>query len=585
MIRRIFVGIAAAAAALSVAPAAGAAPPLPFGHACVPQDGVLFCPTASDGDRVPSWDGVPLDVDVTLPPSGDGPFPTIVMMHGWGGTKTTFETHSPDGAYNNVYFASRGYAVVTYTARGWGRSCGRVDSRTSPGCDRGWIHLADHRWEARDTQHLLGLLVDQGVTSASGIGVTGVSYGGIQTLNLARLRNRVRMEDGSFVPWTSPNGTPLAIKAGYARWPGSDMANALQPNGRFTDFRTPRRRDSTSPLGVMKKSYNDILYATGVAGGFYAPPGGPFNSDITTWKMLADAGEPGTPEGLRAARELTNFHSWMGLGGPSAALIVQNGWTDDLFPATEALRVYRTFTAAPGARLSLQLGDLGHPRGQNDDPAENRVMLTQASSFFDHFLKGQGQAPPHGSVLAYTQACSTSGAARASTRYRAENWERLHPKTVTMRHRGVLRMSSRGGTAKTAAAIDPIGGGGACATVKAEHARGTATVERRFRRRFTMLGLPTVESRIVTKGRGGLIAARLWDVHRGRQLLVSRGVYRLRDNQRGRVVFQLFGNGWAFKTGHVAKLELLGRDPQFLRTSNFRFSVRFKRTRVELPGR
>jgi hypothetical protein len=153
-----------------------------------------------------------------------------------------------------------------------------------------------------------------------------------------------------------------------------------------------------------------------------------------------------------------------------------------------------------------------------------------------------------------------------------------------MRHRGLLRMSSRGGNRATAAAIDPIGGGGACATVKAERANGTATIERRFRRPFTMLGMPTVETRIETKGRGGLIAARLWDVHRGRQLLVSRGVYRLRDYQRGRIVFQLFGNGWAFKKGHVAKLELLGRDPSFLRTSNSRFSVSFTQTRVQLPG-
>jgi fermentation-respiration switch protein FrsA (DUF1100 family) len=585
VIRRIFVGLAAVAAALSAAPVVEAAPPLPFGHACVPQDGVLFCPTASDANRVPSWDGVPLDVDVTLPPTGNGPFPTIVMMHGWGGNKSSFETHSPDGSYNNVYYASRGYAVVNYTARGWGRSCGAADSRTSPGCNRGWIHLADHRYEARDTQHLLGLLVDQGVTRASAIGVTGVSYGGIQTLSLARLRDRGRMEDGSFVPWTSPAGTPLAITAGYARWPSSDMAYALHPNGRFTDFRTPRRSDSRRPGGVQKKSYLDILYAAGVSGGFYAPQGGAFSSDITTWKALGDRGEPPPARGLAALRELTNFHSWIGLTGPSAALIVQNGWTDDLFPAPEALRVYRTFRAAPGARLSLQLGDLGHPRGQNNDPDENRVMLTQASSFFDRFLRGQGQAPPHGSVLTYTQSCSTSAGARASARFQAENWERLHPKTVTMRHGGLLRMTSRGGNPKTSEAIDPIGGGGACATVKAEHARGTATLERRVRSPFTMLGMPTVESRIVTKGRGGLIAARLWDMHRGRQLLVSRGVYRLRDNQRGRIVFQLFGNGWEFKEGHVAKLELLGRDPKFVRTSNFRFSVRFKHTRVGLPGR
>ena len=580
----MFVGFAAAAAAMSAAPVAGAAPPLPFGHACVPQEGVLFCPTASDADRVPSWDGVPLDVDVTLPATGDGPFPTIVMLHGWGGSKASFEAQSAESSYKSSFYASRGYAVVNYTARGWGRSCGTADSRTSPACDRGWIHLADHRYEARDTQHLLGLLVDEGVTSASAIGVTGVSYGGIQTLNLARLRDRVRLEDGSFVPWTSPNGTPLAITAGYARWPGSDMTYALQPNGRFTDFRTPTPRDSIRPGGVEKVSYNDILYVAGQFGGFYAQPGGPFNSDLTTWKALADRGEPARPDALAVGRELTDFHSWMGLTGPSAALIVQNGWTDDLVPAPEALRVYRTFTAAPGARLSLQLGDFGHPRGGNNALDDN-VMLAEASSFFDHYLKAAGSAPDHGSVLAFTQACPRR-AAQPSPRFRAENWERLHPKTVTIRHRGLLRMSSRGGNPETSAAIDPIGGGGdACRTLKAEHALGTATVERRFRRRFTMLGMPTVESRIVTRGRGGFIAARLWDVHRGQQVLVSRGVYRLRDNQRGRIVFQLFGNGWAFKKGHVAKLELLGRDPQFLRTSNFRFSVRLKRTSMQLPGR
>jgi X-Pro dipeptidyl-peptidase (S15 family) len=579
--------LAAAATVLLSAQAAQAAPPLPFGHACVPRDGVLFCPTAGDAQRVPSWDGVPLDVDVTLPTTGDGPFPVIVMMHGWGGSKSAFEA-APGASikpwsYNNVFYAQQGYAVVTYSARGFGRSCGAADSRTSPACDRGWIHLADHRYEGRDTQYLLGLLVDQGVARPDAIGVTGVSYGGIQSLNLARLRNRVRLEDGSFVPWQSPNGTPLAITAGYARWPGSDLTYALQPNGRFLDFRTPRRSDSIRPGGVMKKSYNDLLYGSGAATGFYAPPGGAFSSDITTWKMLADRGEPVHPDALAVGRELTGFHSWMGLSGPSAALIVQNGWTDDLFPAPEAVRVYRTFHAAPGARVSLQLGDIGHPRGQNH-PVTDRYMNKQALGLFNSYLQHRGTSPAHGSVLAFTQACPAK--ARPIGPIRAENWERLHPRTVTMRHRGLLRMRSRAGSAATARAIDPVGGGGACATVKAGNDRGTAVVLRRFRgRSFTMLGMPTVETRVRTRGRGGFIAARLWDVHHGRQTLVSRGVYRLKDNQRGRIRFQLFGNGWRFVGGHTAKLELLGRDPSYLRTSNFSFSVRFTGTRVDLPGR
>ncbi|HEX6583912.1 MAG TPA: alpha/beta fold hydrolase, partial [Thermoleophilaceae bacterium] len=184
------VGLLLALGVVGVLPApVHAAPPNPFGHACAPQEGVLFCPTATDGTRVPSFDGVPLDVDVTLPASGDGPFPTIVMMHGWGGDKTSFEGSTAANGYNNVSFAQQGYAVVNYSARGFGRSCGRPDSRTSPGCDAGWIHLADHRFEVRDTQHLLGLLVDQGVAKPGALGVTGISYGGIQSLNLARLRN------------------------------------------------------------------------------------------------------------------------------------------------------------------------------------------------------------------------------------------------------------------------------------------------------------------------------------------------------------------------------------------------------------
>jgi fermentation-respiration switch protein FrsA (DUF1100 family) len=583
VIRRTFAWLAASAAIGAAAPVAHAAPPLPFGHACVPQDGVVFCPTSGDAERVPSWDGVPLDVDVTLPPTGDGPFPTIVMMHGWAGSKGEFERHSPAGTYNNVFFARQGFAVVNYSARGFGRSCGAADSRTSPVCDRGWVHLADHRYESRDTQHLLGLLVDQGVTSPAAIGVTGVSYGGIQSLSLARLRNRVRLEDGSFIPWTSPNGTPLAITAAYARWPGSDMTYALQPNGRFLDFRTPKPADSIRPPGVTKKSYDDILYASGNALGFYAPPGGPFSSDITTWNALANRGEPARPDALAVGRELTSFHSWMGLSGRSAALLVQNGWTDDLFPAPEALRVYRTFHAAPGARIALQLGDLGHPRGTNDDGPAGE-MLNQAIRFFDFYLKRQNRAPRHGSVLAFTQKCPAG--APPDKVFRAENWERLHPLTRTQLARAPQRIRSTAGDPETAAAIDPIGGGGsACARVPARRVRGTAQVLGGFARPFTMLGMPTVQARVRTRGRGGFIAARLWDVFRGRQTLVSRGVYRLRDNQRGRILFQLFGNGWRFRRGHVAKLELLGRDPNYLRTSNFPFSVTVSHVRMDLPGR
>ena len=89
--------VAAAMLAAALASTADAVAPKPFGHACSAQDGVRFCPTSSTAQRVPTWDGVPLDADVTLPAQGKGPFPTIVMLHGWGGGKADFESSKPEG--------------------------------------------------------------------------------------------------------------------------------------------------------------------------------------------------------------------------------------------------------------------------------------------------------------------------------------------------------------------------------------------------------------------------------------------------------------------------------------------------------
>src|SRR5437764_13244603 len=149
---------AASAAVLLIPTGAVAAPPNPFGHACNDQNGVRFCPTTGLNDRVPTWDGVPIDVDVTLPDSGDNPYPTITMIHGLGQSKTAFEATDDNGTaasgapapqryhYNNVFYAHHGYAVVNITERGYGNSCGKPESRTSPGCDRGWQHLDDQAY-------------------------------------------------------------------------------------------------------------------------------------------------------------------------------------------------------------------------------------------------------------------------------------------------------------------------------------------------------------------------------------------------------------------------------------------------------
>jgi fermentation-respiration switch protein FrsA (DUF1100 family) len=582
---KTLIALAAIVTAAAVPAAAAAAPPKPFGHSCTSQNGTLFCPTASDGQRVSSFDGVPIDVDVTLPPSGDGPFPAIVLMHGWGGSKSSFQATSPEGSsggsyhFNNVYFAQKGYAVITASARGFGRSCGAQDSRGAPGCARGWVRLSDQRYEVRDTQYLLGRLVDQGLVKPKAIGVSGISYGGIQSMNLARLRDRVRLANGRFRPWRSPRGRALRIAAAYPRWGGFDLTESLQPNGRYLDFKPFRAAQSTEPGGVSKETYNNVLYNSGNGAGFYAPEGGPFSADITGWKALTDRGEPATRKALAVGRELTTFHSAAGLSGPSAPMLIENGWTDDLFPAPEGVRAYRTLGGRKRAYVALQLADLGHPRGSNK-AAVDRALNDQGARFLDAFVRGRGSAPRNRAVTAYLQTCP--GDAPASRRFQARSWAKLHPRALALSARGGQTISSAGGD--PAQAVNPLSHG-ACDTFPAGDAPGTAVVGRRVGRPFTLLGFPTVRASIKTKGRGGFIAARLWDVHEGRQTLISRGVYRLRDNQRGRIAFQLFGNGWRFETGHHVKLELLGNDPDYLRTSNFDFTVRASKLRIELPTR
>jgi predicted acyl esterase len=578
---------AAVLGAALLAPAtANAAPPLPFGHACAPQSGVLFCPTAADAQRVPSWDGVPLDVDVTLPATGDGPFPTIVILHGFGADKTAYEAITAEGmqvggtvkttAYhnNNTFYAQRGYAVVNYSARGFGRSCGKTDSRTAPACDRGWLHLADQRYEGRDTQYLLGLLVDQGVAQAGALGVTGESYGAGQTEMLARLRNRVRMPNGSYAPWTSPNGTPLAFKAAWSRWGWADLAQSLTPNGRSSGY---------SPAGVEKQSYVDGLYLLSQFTGFLAPVGADQTADLTAWKAEIDKGEPYGAKDRSIYNELTRYHSMVGVSGTAAPLLAQDGWRDELFPASEGLRTYDTLRGQKGARVALQLGDVGHSAGSNK-VGTNRLFNDQAAAWFDALLKGSGKPLANGTVTALTSSCPVTAKARGP--YRSTNFAKLHPgKLVVKGGRHGQKVTSTGGNPATALAFDQRSAGDACKTVKKEHAKGTAIAQRKARRAFTLLGLPTVKATIKTKGKNGFVAARLWDVFGGKQRLVSRGVYRLKNKQKGKISFQLFGNAYDFKRGHVAKIELVGRDPNYLRTSNSKFSLSVKKLSVTLPTR
>jgi len=536
------------------------------------------------GTRVPSWDGVPLDADITFPPAAqDGPFPLIVYLHGWGGSKGSVGVD-----VNGL--AQQGYAVIAYSARGFGNSCGRESSRNHPGCARGWIHLGDARFEARDTQHLAGLLVDAGLIEPR-IGVTGDSYGGGQSMILATLKNRIMKPNGKLRPWRSPDGERMAIAAAAPRIGWSDLSYSLVPNGGTLDFRG--HNPYHLPAGVAKDSYLTGLFLTGQTSGFYAPPGEDPDANIPEQFDTIQAGEPydSNPAMRRILMETKRYHSAYylerGLAKRKrtnpAPQLIYNSWADDLFPADEGLRYAKRIQSVhPRSKLSLFFANgFGHPRAVfNETPGLEEAR----NALFARFLMGDRSAAKLPGVQTFTQNCAGAAAGPFETR----NWRKQHPGEVDLATRTPQAFDSEGGSAAVANKVDPIfGSGGSCRTTDAADDSGAATYKlpAATGAGYTLMGSPTVIAKLDISGEFPQVASRLWDVAPdGTQTLVARGLYRPDDGKNH--VFQLHPNGWHFAAGHTAKLELLGRDQGYARPSNGSgFEINVERLKLELPVR
>jgi hypothetical protein len=331
---------------------------------------------------------------------------------------------------------------------------------------------------------------------------------------------------------------------------------------------------------VEIQSYVSGLYADGQASGYIAPMGADPQADLTTWFDLINAGEPYGAQAQAIADQIYTYHQGYGLSGTPAPMILQSGWTDDLFPPEQSLRIYNQARSV-GGYVALQFGDLGHSRGSNKVNT-NQAFNDQGAAFFDTKLRGTATAPASGTVTAYTQTCPAS--APGGGPYTAASWSALHPGTQSFGSAAPQTVDSGGGNPTVASAFDPIAGtSDACKTVAAETDPGTA-VYTMTSPGFTLMGLPTITATLNTVGPFGELTARLWDVMPdGNQRLITRGVYRLTDNQTGQVTFQLHGNGYEFPAGDTVKLELLGRDAPYYRASNGTFTVTVSNLTVTLP--
>jgi dienelactone hydrolase len=573
---------------------------------CVAQsDGVRVChgtynngPGGSDV-RLKTFDGTPLAVYVELPPtpaSGtDGSYPLVAQSHGWGGPTTgPFDTqfYSPTADT----WAQRGYAVLQLVARGWGDSCGTADSRNADptDCANGYIRLDDTRYEAHDVQYATGLLVDEGVVDPARIGVTGESYGGGVSLELATLNNRVMNPDGSLSPWHSPAGAALHIAAAAPVIPWSDLDYSLLPNGRTLDTTVTSPTADLTPIGVEKQSFVTGLFATAPPNGYYAPPGTNPQADLTSWFATINAGEPydTNSEDQYISDQIARYHSpyylldnAYGTGQVAPApLLIANGFTDDLFPVDEAIRYYNFERATfKGDPIALFDGDFGHQAAQNK-PDVKAALSSGIQNFFDYYVKGSGTQPQLGAT-AMTETCPST--APSGGPFTAGTWSALHPHTVTFNSSRPQTILSGAGDPTIAQTIDPITGGGACASVSAtDQGSGVATYRLPASTGYTLLGAPQVTANLTVTGNFAFIAARLWDVDpsTNKETLVTRGLYRINSSSpNGQQTFQLHPGAWQFAPGHIAKLELLGQDPPYARTSNGTFSIAVSSLKLTLP--
>ena len=176
-------------------------------------------------------DAVELDTTLYVPAAAeDEPAPAVVLAHGFGGSKRSV-------ADDALVLAERGYVVLTYSARGFGRSTGQIG-------------LNDPRYEIADLSTLLDLLAERDEVALDGdgdprVGVAGGSYGGALALLGAAYDDRV----DAIAPQITWNS----------------LTSALFPSqiGVTPDAGTVAATPQDSDAGVYKKLWAGLFFGVG----------------------------------------------------------------------------------------------------------------------------------------------------------------------------------------------------------------------------------------------------------------------------------------------------------------------------------
>ncbi|MDQ1045719.1 alpha/beta fold hydrolase [Streptomyces sp. V4I2] len=302
--------LAAAAAAVVVLGGAGT-------WRAVASDGAP--PPVHRTDRVMAvGDGVRLDTSYITAGEG-GRRPAVLLAHGFGGSKADVQQQAED-------LARDGYAVLTWSARSFGKSTGKIGLNDPDGEVADVSKLID--WLAKQPEVQLDKADDPRV------GMAGNSYGGAISLLAAGYDHRVD-----------------AIAPAITYW---NLADALFPNG------------------VFKKLWSGIFVNSG---------GGCDRFEAQLCRMYDRVAESGTPDA--EARNLLQERSPSAVGDRiKVPTLITQGQTDSLFPLGQADAAAKAIRAN-GAPVDVDWIAGGHDGG---DMETSRVQA-RVRSWFDRYLK------------------------------------------------------------------------------------------------------------------------------------------------------------------------------------------------------
>ncbi|WP_333776708.1 alpha/beta fold hydrolase [Streptomyces sp. IBSBF 3136] len=435
---------------------------------------------ASDGpprvhrsDRVMAMtDGTRIDTSYfTAGPAGRRP--AVLLAHGFGGSKGDVRQQAED-------LARDGYAVLTWSARGFGRATGKI-GLNDPGHEVADVsRLID--WLARQPQVRLDRPGDPRV------GVAGGSYGGAISLLAAGHDRRVD-----------------AIAPAVTYW---NLADALFPDG------------------VFKKLWAGVFFNTG---------GGCARFEPALCRMYDRVAESGTPDA--AARTLLEERSPSAVGGriKVPTLLVQ-GQTDSLFTLAQSDAAARAIRAN-GARVDVDWIPGGHDGG---DMESGRVQR-RVTAWFDRYLKGDTSTDtgPAFRITRTGGVDSTDGAARLRGAS-AGTYPGLrdHRRTVALTGGTRAVANPAGASPPAVSALPGLGGSGGLAQLSAlgvgvsvdfpgQYAKfDSAPLTRDLR----ITGTPTVRAHVTSTREDAVLFGKVYDVGPDgtRQVLPSQLVAPLR---------------------------------------------------------